>query len=159
MTPRDDPVRDGSARYPPQHRSDALAILPGIRGPQDVQALSDEQLPQLCDEIRQTIISTVAETGGHLGSSLGVVELSVVLHRLLDSPTDRIVWDTGHQAYAHKLLTGRLGDFPSLRQMGGMGGFPRRSESVHDVFDGGHAGTGHLDRRGPGPGPRCPRHP
>ena len=119
-----------------------MAILPGIRGPQDLQALSDDQLPQLCEEIRQTIISTVAETGGHLGSSLGVVELSVVLHRLLDSPTDHIVWDTGHQAYAHKLLTGRLAEFPTLRQMGGMGGFPRRSESAHDVFDGGHAGTG-----------------
>jgi 1-deoxy-D-xylulose-5-phosphate synthase len=119
-----------------------LAILPGIRGPQDLQVLSDEQLPQLCDEIRRTIISTVAETGGHLGSSLGVVELTVVLHRLLDSPTDHIVWDTGHQAYAHKLLTGRQASFPSLRQMGGMGGFPRRTESPHDVFDGGHAGTG-----------------
>ncbi len=119
-----------------------MAILPGIRGPQDLHALSDEQLPELCEEIRQTIISTVSETGGHLGSSLGVVELSVVLHRLLDSPTDRIVWDTGHQAYAHKLLTGRLEAFPTLRQMGGMGGFPRRSESPHDVFDGGHAGTG-----------------
>ena len=119
-----------------------MTILAGIRGPQDLRALSDDQLPQLCEEIRQTIISTVAETGGHLGSSLGVVELSVVLHRLLDSPTDHIVWDTGHQAYAHKLLTGRLADFPTLRQMGGMGGFPRRSESVHDVFDGGHAGTG-----------------
>ncbi len=119
-----------------------MAILPGLRGPQDLQALSDEQLPQLCDEIRQTIIGTVAQTGGHLGSSLGVVELAVVLHRLLDSPTDHIVWDTGHQAYAHKLLTGRLADFPTLRQMGGMGGFPRRTESPHDVFDGGHAGTG-----------------
>ena len=89
-----------------------------------------------------TIIDTVAETGGHLGSSLGVVELTVALHRLLDSPTDRIVWDTGHQAYAHKLLTGRLERFGTLRQLGGVGGFPRRSESEHDVFDGGHAGTG-----------------
>ncbi len=122
--------------------ANALAILPGIRGPQDLQVLSDEQLPQLCEEIRRAIIGTVAETGGHLGSSLGVVELTVVLHRLLDSPTDHIVWDTGHQAYAHKLLTGRQAIFPTLRQMGGMGGFPRRSESPHDVFDGGHAGTG-----------------
>ncbi len=119
-----------------------MAILPGILGPQDLRAVPEARLPQLCDEIRQTIINTVAETGGHLGSSLGVVELSVALHRLLDSPTDHIVWDTGHQAYAHKLLTGRQADFPTLRQMGGLGGFPRRSESVHDVFDGGHAGTG-----------------
>ena len=88
------------------------------------------------------IIETVATTGGHLGSSLGVVELTVALHRVLSSPTDRIVWDTGHQAYAHKLLTGRLDRFDTLRQLGGIGGFPRRSESEHDVMDGGHAGTG-----------------
>ena len=84
----------------------------------------------------------MAKTGGHLGSSLGVVELTVALHRLLDSPTDRIVWDTGHQAYPHKLLTGRFARFGTLRQLGGIGGFPRRAESPHDVFDGGHAGTG-----------------
>ena len=85
---------------------------------------------------------TVASTGGHLGSSLGVVELTIALHRLLESPRDRIVWDTGHQAYPHKLLTGRLERFSTLRQLDGVGGFPRRSESPHDVFDGGHAGTG-----------------
>src|SRR4029453_4652957 len=79
---------------------------------------------------------------GHLGSSLGVVELTVALHKLLDSPTDKLVWDTGHQAYAHKLLTGRLDSFGTLRQLGGGGGVPRRSEREHDVFDGGHAGTG-----------------
>ncbi len=84
----------------------------------------------------------MASTGGHLGSSLGAVELTVALHRILSSPVDRIVWDTGHQAYAHKLLTGRLDRFDTLRQLGGIGGFPRRSESEHDVMDGGHAGTG-----------------
>jgi 1-deoxy-D-xylulose-5-phosphate synthase len=99
-------------------------------------------LLQLCAELRSTIIQTVANTGGHLGSSLGVVELTVALHRLLDSPNDKLVWDTGHQAYAHKLITGRLERFGSLRQLGGVGGFPRRTESEHDVFDGGHAGTG-----------------
>lgn len=119
-----------------------MAILPTLRGPADLKALPAEQLPALCQEIRDVIISTVAHTGGHLGSSLGVVELAVVLHRLLDSPTDHIVWDTGHQAYAHKLLTDRLAAFGTLRQLGGVGGFPRRSESPHDVFDGGHAGTG-----------------
>ncbi len=119
-----------------------MAILPTLRGPADLKALPAEQLPALCQEIRDVIISTVAHTGGHLGSSLGVVELAVVLHRLLDSPADRIVWDTGHQAYAHKLLTDRLAAFGTLRQLGGVGGFPRRSESPHDVFDGGHAGTG-----------------
>lgn len=119
-----------------------MTILPTLRAPADLKALPADQLPALCQEIREVIISTVANTGGHLGSSLGVVELAVVLHRLLDSPTDRIVWDTGHQAYAHKLLTDRLSRFGTLRQLGGVGGFPRRSESPHDVFDGGHAGTG-----------------
>jgi 1-deoxy-D-xylulose-5-phosphate synthase len=121
---------------------DQLALLDSITDPRDLKDLSDAQLRELCAEIRGTIIQTVAKTGGHLGSSLGVVELTVALHRLLDSPADKIVWDTGHQAYAHKLLTGRLDRFETLRQLGGLGGFPRRSESVHDVFDGGHAGTG-----------------
>src|SRR5919106_3484319 len=119
-----------------------MPLLESLSGPADLRRLDDLQLRQLCRELRGTIIRTVSSTGGHLGSSLGVVELSVVLHRLLDSPTDKLVWDTGHQAYAHKLLTGRLADFGTLRQLGGVGGFPRRSESEHDVFDGGHAGTG-----------------
>ncbi len=117
-------------------------ILTKLTGPADLRRLSEPELETLAQEIRDTIISTVAKTGGHLGSSLGVVEIAIALHRLLDSPTDRIVWDTGHQAYAHKLLTGRLERFGTLRQIDGVGGFPRRSESEHDVFDGGHAGTG-----------------
>jgi len=119
-----------------------MAILSGLQGPADLRGLDDAQLEQLADEIRETIISTVAKTGGHLGSSLGVVEVTIAPHRLLESPRDRIVWDTGHQAYPHKLLTGRLERFGTLRQLDGVGGFPRRSESPHDVFDGGHAGTG-----------------
>ena len=119
-----------------------MAILPSLESPADLRTLDEVQLTQLCAEIRTTIIDTVAVTGGHLGSSLGVVELTVALHRLLDSPTDRIVWDTGHQAYPHKLLTGRYERFGTLRSVGGIGGFPRRNESPHDVFDGGHAGTG-----------------
>jgi 1-deoxy-D-xylulose-5-phosphate synthase len=119
-----------------------LAILPTLRGPSDLRGLTDDQLISLAAEIRESIISTVAKTGGHLGSSLGVVELTLALHRVLESPRDRIVWDTGHQAYAHKLLTGRFDRFGTLRQLGGIGGFPRREESEHDVFDGGHAGTG-----------------
>ncbi len=119
-----------------------MPILPTLQGPNDLRGLSVAELEELASEIRETIISTVAITGGHLGSSLGVVELSIALHRLLESPYDRIVWDTGHQAYAHKLLTGRLERFHTLRQVDGVGGFPRRSESAHDVFDGGHAGTG-----------------
>ena len=117
-------------------------ILARLTGPADLRRLSEAQLADLAQEIRETIITTVAKTGGHLGSSLGVVEIAIALHRLLDSPRDRIVWDTGHQAYAHKLLTGRLERFGTLRQIDGVGGFPRRSESEHDVFDGGHAGTG-----------------
>ncbi|MHB8398690.1 MAG: 1-deoxy-D-xylulose-5-phosphate synthase [Candidatus Limnocylindrales bacterium] len=119
-----------------------MAILPNLGGPADLRGLDAAQLEELAAEIRETIIGTVARTGGHLGSSLGVVELTIALHRLLDSPRDRIVWDTGHQAYPHKLLTGRLARFATLRQLDGIGGFPRRSESEHDVFDGGHAGTG-----------------
>jgi 1-deoxy-D-xylulose-5-phosphate synthase len=119
-----------------------VPILPTLHGPADLRGLTAAQLDELAAEIRETIIATVATTGGHLGSSLGVVELTIALHRLLESPRDRIVWDTGHQAYPHKLLTGRFERFGTLRQIGGVGGFPRRSESEHDVFDGGHAGTG-----------------
>jgi 1-deoxy-D-xylulose-5-phosphate synthase len=119
-----------------------MSLLERIDGPQSLRDLDQGELRQLCRDIRRTIIGTVARTGGHLGSSLGVVELTVALHRLLDCPTDKLVWDTGHQAYAHKLLTGRLEQFDTLRQLGGVGGFPRRSESEYDVFDGGHAGTG-----------------
>src|SRR6187401_3149549 len=119
-----------------------MSMLSELQGPADLRGMDEIQLAQLAVEIRDTIVGTVAETGGHLGSSLGVVELTIALHRLLESPRDRIVWDTGHQAYAHKLLTGRLGRFGTLRQIDGVGGFPRRSESEHDVFDGGHAGTG-----------------
>jgi 1-deoxy-D-xylulose-5-phosphate synthase len=119
-----------------------VTILSELQSPADLRGMDEVQLAQLALEIRETIIETVATTGGHLGSSLGVVELTIALHRLLESPRDRIVWDTGHQAYPHKLLTGRLERFGTLRQLDGVGGFPRRSESAHDVFDGGHAGTG-----------------
>jgi 1-deoxy-D-xylulose-5-phosphate synthase len=119
-----------------------VPILPTIQDPADLRGLDEVELAQLAVEIRDTIVRTVSRTGGHLGSSLGVVELTIALHRLLESPRDRLVWDTGHQAYPHKLLTGRLDRFSTLRQLDGVGGFPRRSESPHDVFDGGHAGTG-----------------
>ncbi len=120
----------------------ADSILARLNGPSDLKGLSDHDLTQLAEEIRTAIIATTAVTGGHLGPSLGVVELTIALHHIMSSPVDRIVFDTGHQAYPHKLLTGRLARFGSLRQLGGIGGFPRRSESPHDVFDGGHAGTG-----------------
>ena len=105
-----------------------MSILRDLDGPADLRGLTEDQLVQLAAEIRETIIGTVAKTGGHLGSSLGVVELTIALHRLLESPRDRIVWDTGHQAYPHKLLTGRLERFGTLRQIDGVGGFPRRSD-------------------------------
>ena len=118
------------------------SLLAKLTGPADLKALSSSQLDKLAEEIRKAMIATTAVTGGHLGPSLGVVELTIALHRVMNSPVDRIVFDTGHQSYPHKLLTGRLARFGSLRQLGGIGGFPRRSESPHDVFDGGHAGTG-----------------
>ena len=119
-----------------------MTLLDTIREPSQLRALTTDQLELLAAELREKMIRTVQKTGGHLASSLGAVEISIALHRVMDSPRDRIVWDTGHQAYAHKLMTGRWDRFDTLRQVGGVGGFPRRSESEHDVFDGGHAGTG-----------------
>ena len=119
-----------------------MTLLETIREPAQIHDLSAEQLEVLAAELREKMIRTVHKTGGHLASSLGTVEITLALHRVMDSPRDRIVWDTGHQAYAHKLLTGRWERFDTLRQVGGVGGFPRRTESEHDVFDGGHAGTG-----------------
>jgi 1-deoxy-D-xylulose-5-phosphate synthase len=115
--------------------------LPSLRGPEDLKALDHDQLLQLCSELREEIISTVSLTGGHLGASLGVVELTVALHTAFDSPTDKIVWDVGHQAYVHKLLTGRRDRFATLRRRGGLSGFPKRTESEHDMFGVGHAST------------------
>lgn len=112
-----------------------------ISSPQDLKALSSSELKILAEEIRDKIITTVSETGGHLAPNLGTVELSIALHRALDSPKDKIVWDVGHQAYTHKLLTGRRDSFNTLRQYGGLAGFPRRDESEHDVFDSGHASS------------------
>ena len=119
-----------------------MVNLLSIQRPADIRGLPERELFALAEEIRAAIIATVARTGGHLGSSLGVVEVTLALHRVLESPREPIVWDTGHQAYPHKLITGRYASFGTLRQLGGVGGFPRRSESEYDVFDGGHAGTG-----------------
>ena len=119
-----------------------MAILDTLQDPAQLRGMTASQMAELAEELRTKMIRTVSQTGGHLASSLGAVELTLALHRVMDSPRDRIVWDTGHQAYAHKLLTGRAERFETLRQVDGVGGFPRRSESEHDVFDGGHAGTG-----------------
>ncbi len=115
--------------------------LPRVSGPEDLVGLDAEALQQLAAEVRQTIVETVAGNGGHLGASLGTVELTLALHTVFDSPTDRIIWDTGHQAYGHKLLTGRFPQFATLRQPGGLSGFLKRRESPHDVWEAGHAGT------------------
>ena len=116
-------------------------ILQSIETPADVKGLTVEQLAQLCEEIRAFIVEAVTTTGGHLGSNLGAVELTLALHRVFDSPNDVILWDTGHQAYVHKLLTGRRYEFKNLRQAGGMSGYPNRSESEHDWIENSHAST------------------
>jgi len=116
-------------------------ILESIRDPRDVQALEPAQLQQLADEVRQRLIDVVSQTGGHIGAGLGVVELTVALCAAFDSPIDKIVWDVGHQGYPWKILTGRNDRLHTLRQQGGLSGFLRRSESEHDQFGAGHAGT------------------
>ena len=118
-----------------------MTLLEGIRDPRDVRALAPEQLPELADEIRQFLVEKVSATGGHLGPNLGVVELTIALHRVFRTPDDVIVWDTGHQAYVHKILTGRGPGFDQLRQRGGLSGYPSRSESTHDVIENSHAST------------------
>ena len=116
-------------------------ILPELKSTAELKSMNLDQLKFVCDEIREKIIDVVACNGGHLASSLGVVELSVALHRVLDTPKDKIVWDVGHQAYAHKLLTGRFDEFHTLRQLDGISGFPKRKESSYDSFDVGHSST------------------
>jgi 1-deoxy-D-xylulose-5-phosphate synthase len=118
-----------------------VTLLESIGGPEDLKSLSQEQLAVLAGEIRDTLIETVIRTSGHLGPNLGVVELTIALHRVFSSPKDRIVFDTGHQAYVHKLLTGRQAEFGTLRQRGGMSGYPSRAESDHDVVENSHAST------------------
>ncbi|MFD3488198.1 1-deoxy-D-xylulose-5-phosphate synthase [Streptomyces sp. NPDC058665] len=117
-----------------------MSILENIRGPRDLKALDRAELDELAADIREFLIEAVARTGGHLGPNLGVVELTVALHRVFDSPADRILWDTGHQSYVHKLLTGRQ-DFSKLRIKGGLSGYPSREESDHDVIENSHAST------------------
>ncbi len=116
-------------------------LLDRIGSPSDLKALEEDQLALLAAEIREEIIKTVSLTGGHLASNLGVVELTIALHYVFNSPIDKLVWDVGHQTYAHKLLTGRKQSFRTLRQFGGLSGFPKREESPHDCFDAGHSST------------------
>jgi 1-deoxy-D-xylulose-5-phosphate synthase len=117
-----------------------VSVLENINGPRDLDGLSDDQLTELAAEIREFLVTEVSKTGGHLGPNLGVVELTMAIHSVFDSPKDAIVFDVGHQSYVHKLLTGRR-DFGKLRQLGGIAGYPQRSESVHDIVENSHAST------------------
>ncbi|MDX2931574.1 1-deoxy-D-xylulose-5-phosphate synthase [Streptomyces ipomoeae] len=117
-----------------------MTILENIRQPRDLKALTEAELGELAEEIREFLVHAVARTGGHLGPNLGVVELSIALHRVFESPVDAIVWDTGHQSYVHKILTGRQ-DFSKLRGKGGLSGYPSREESEHDIVENSHAST------------------
>ncbi|NIM07118.1 MAG: 1-deoxy-D-xylulose-5-phosphate synthase, partial [Armatimonadetes bacterium] len=116
-------------------------ILDRIQSPEDLKTLKEEELLKLAQEIREDLIAVVSRTGGHLAASLGVVELTIALHRVFESPHDKIIWDVGHQCYPHKLLTGRREEFSTLRQLGGICGFPRHDESPHDAFNTGHGST------------------
>lgn len=114
-------------------------MLEKINSPDDVKKLSGGDVEQLCAEIRKKLIETISKTGGHLASNLGAVELTVAIHRVYDTARDRLVFDVGHQCYAHKLLTGRQAGFEKLRHLGGVSGFPKPYESIHDAFIAGHA--------------------
>ena len=116
-------------------------VLEKIHKENDIKNLSPEELTMLADEIRQFLIEKISVTGGHLASNLGVVELTMALHLVFDLPQDKLIWDVGHQAYTHKLLTGRKAGFDELRKYGGMSGFPKRKESECDAFDTGHSST------------------
>ncbi len=117
------------------------SLLEGITGPEDVKALPEGDLPALAQEIREEMVRVLSEIGGHFGGGMGVVELTLALHRIYDTSRDRIVWDVGHQAYPHKMLTGRWSRLGTIRQWNGLSGFPKREESLHDAFSAGHAGT------------------
>jgi 1-deoxy-D-xylulose-5-phosphate synthase len=121
-------------------RGRILSLLEHVNSPEDVKKLSREQAVQLAQEIREYLVHSVSKTGGHLGPNLGVVELSIAMHRVFNSPKDTFIFDTGHQSYVHKLLTGRT-DFTDLRKKGGLSGYPSRTESEHDVVENSHAST------------------
>ena len=116
-------------------------ILDRIKKPNDVKALNIAECEMLAGEIREFLVDSLSVTGGHLASNLGVVELTIALHRVLDFPQDKLIWDVGHQAYTHKILTGRKNQFDTLRKTGGLSGFPKRKESPCDAFDTGHSST------------------
>src|SRR3989440_4824142 len=116
-------------------------LLDRIHSPADIKALREQELPQLAQEVRDELIRVLSQTGGHLGPNLGVVELTIALHRVFDTPRDRFVMDVSHQGYVHKIFTGRLDRFSTMRQYGGLNGFLLRTENEHDCYGAGHAGT------------------
>ena len=116
-------------------------LLDRVKTPEDLRKISEAELPQLVAELRQETIDAVSITGGHLGAGLGVIELTVALHYVFDTPHDRLIWDVSHQAYPHKILTGRRGQIRTLRQPGGLSGFTRRVESEYDAFGAAHSST------------------
>jgi len=118
-----------------------MKLLDNINTPEDIRHLNTDELNTLCGELREYILENVSKTGGHLASNLGVVELTVALHKVFNTPHDKIIWDVGHQTYAHKILTERKNQMSSLRQYKGISGFPKRNESIYDVFDTGHSST------------------
>ena len=118
-----------------------MKFLPRISSPSDLARMNVAELNELSAEIRSFLIEKVSKSGGHLGPNLGIVELTIALHRVFESPRDVLVFDTGHQTYVHKILTGRAGGFVKLRQRGGLAGYPNRSESAHDVIENSHAST------------------
>src|SRR6204780_4408726 len=135
------PLVSGNPAGKPRQEEPSVTYLEHINGPQDLKGLSQEQLSILASEIRDVLVESVTRTSGHLGPNLGVVELTLAMHRVFDSPKDKLIFDTGHQSYVHKLLTGRLAAFHTLRQTGGLSGYPSRAESEHDLVENSHAST------------------
>src|ERR671925_88938 len=129
------------AKRQSDQRETEARLLESIDSPADLKHLSDEQLQQVAQETRELIIDVIGEIGGHFGANLGTCELAVALHSLLESPTDKILWDVGHQAYPHKVLTGRRDELPTIRRYGGLAPFCSREESEHDIMGAGHAST------------------
>ena len=125
----------------PVTRTHFTPLLDAIRRPADLRRLSEDQLQTLADEVRAEMVEVVSGTGGHLGAGLGVVELTVALHYVFDTPADTVIWDVGHQAYPHKILTGRRDSMKTIRQGSGLSGFTRRAESDYDPFGAGHSST------------------
>ena len=118
-----------------------MQFLNKINSPADVKELNTDEMTKLAQEIRKFLVNVISKTGGHLAPNLGVVELTLALHKVFNTPSDKIVWDVGHQSYVHKIITGRREIFDTLRQYGGLSGFPKRSESAHDAFGTGHSST------------------